>query len=220
MISADSREGAMRRHRSRRGAFPLAVALTVAALLGGCATLSPSPAENPSLYVLSAEPLRAGTSAPRDVVVEVALPRASPGFDTARIVYVQQPYELDYFAASRWADTPPRMLGPLIARALEQTGSFRAVVQTPSTVPVDYRVDTEIVRLQQDFATRPSRVELALRVQLTDVRKRRIVASRVFEDAEPAPRDDAGGGVIAANAVLGRLLQQVADFCVAESAKR
>ena len=209
----------MKLRQTRHGTLALAIVLALAAVVGGCAGLPPSQAENPTLHVLSAEALRGATAAPRDVVVEVALPHAWPGFDTTGIVYVRQPYELDYFAASRWADTPPRMLGPLIARALEQTGSFRAVVQAPSAVPVDYRVDTEIVRLQQNFATQPSRVELALRVQLTDVRGRRIVASRVFEDAEAAPTEDAGGGVIAANATLGRLLQQVADFCVAESAK-
>jgi cholesterol transport system auxiliary component len=117
----------------------------------------------------------------RDLVLEVALPRAWPGFDTAQMAYVRQPYELDYFAASRWADTPPRMLGPLLARALEQTGSFRAVVQMPSTVPADFRVDTELVRLQQDFGVRPSRVELTLRVQLIDVRGKRVAATRVVE---------------------------------------
>lgn len=202
-----------------RGCLALgAVALT--ALVGACTALQPPRVENPTLYVLVAQPLHSPKPVRRDVVIEVAQPRAWPGFDTAQIAYVRQPYQLDYFAASRWADTPARMLGPLLARALEQTGSFRAVVQAPTMVPADFRIDTEIVRLQQNFATQPSRVELTLRMQLTDVRRRQVVAAKVFEETENAPSENAAGGVIAANAALQRVLKQVADFSVAESAKR
>jgi cholesterol transport system auxiliary component len=136
------------------------------------------------------------------------------------MVYVRQPYELEYFATNRWADTPSRMLGPLLAQGLEQTGTFRAVVQTPSAVPADLRVDTELIRLQQNFSTRPSRVELTLRAELIDVRGKRVLATRLFEEAENAPTDDAYGGVTAANLALGRMLGQLADFCVVESDSR
>ena len=203
----------------QRSAWRPATALLLAAALAGCSALPAPRVENVNVHVLAAEPLPAATRPQRDVVVEVALPRAWPGFDTTRIVYVRQPYELDYFAASRWADTPAKMLGPLLARALEQTGSFRAVVQPPSAAPADVRVDTELVRLQQDFATRPSRVEITLRVQLTDLHGRRVVAVREFEGAESAPSEDAAGGVAAANAALQRMLGDVAEFVVAGTAR-
>jgi len=136
------------------------------------------------------------------------------------MVYVRHPYAVDYFAKSRWADTPSRMLGPLLAQALEQSGSFRAVVQAPGSVPADLRIETELVRLQHNVATRPGRVELTLRVQLIDVRGRRILATRVFDETEEAPSEDARGGVIAANSALQRLLEQFVDFCVVESEAR
>jgi cholesterol transport system auxiliary component len=205
-------------HRQRSARRP-AAALLLAAVLAGCSALPAPRVETVNVHVLAAEPLPAATRPQRDVVVEVGLPRAWPGFDTARIVYVRQPYELDYFAASRWADTPAKMLGPLLARALEQTGSFRAVVQPPSAAPADFRVDTELVRLQQDFATQPSRVEITLRVQLTDLRGRRVVAVRVFEGVENAPSEDAAGGVAAANATLRRMLGDVAEFVVGGTAR-
>ena len=191
--------------------------LGLAVLASGCTELQP-PRDDATLHVLAAEPLAKAARPQRDVVIAVAPPRAWPGFDSPQMAYVQRAYELDYFATNRWADTPPRMLGPLLARALEQTGSFRAVVQAPSTVPADLRLDVEIIRLQQNFAARPSREELGLRAQLTDVRARRVIASRVFEEAESAPSDDPTGGVAAANAALQRLLAQIVDFCVVESA--
>ncbi len=189
-------------------------------LVGGCTALQPPREESPDLYVLGAAPTIEVARAKRDAVVEIAAPRAWPGFDTPQMAYVREPHALDYFTKSQWADTPPRMLGPLLVQALEQGASFRAVVQSPSVVPADLRVDSELVRLQQNFATRPSRVELTLRVQLIDVRAKRVLAIRLFDETENAPTEDAHGGVVAANAALQRLLEKFVDFCVVESGAR
>jgi cholesterol transport system auxiliary component len=67
---------------------------------------------------------------------------------------------------------------------------------------------------------RPSRVEFTLRAQLVDVREKRVIATRMFDQVENAPREDAEGGVVAANVALQRLLGQVADFCVAAAPRR
>jgi cholesterol transport system auxiliary component len=194
--------------------------VVIAMLLGGCTGLAPKPVPDPNLHVLAAGRFARTAPATRTLVLEVSVPRASPGFDTPRMVYVQRPYELDHFANHRWADAPARMLGPLLTQALEQSGGFRTVVQAPTAVPADVRVNTELIRLQQDFSIRPSRAEVALRVQLVDVRGRRVLATRLFEEAEAAPSDDAYGGVAGANAALARVLVQVVDFCFAETANR
>ena len=191
--------------------------LALSLVAGGCTGLQTSPVQTPDTHVLVTRPITKGAGPKRDLVLDVGAVRAWPGFDSPQMAYVRRPYELDYFATAQWAAPPARMLGPLLAQALEQAGSFRAVVQTPSSVPADLRVNTELIRLQQNFGTRPSHVELALRVQLVDVRAKRILASRLFEEDEIAPTDDAYGGVTAANVALQRLLEQLAAFCAAES---
>jgi len=201
-------------NRVARRAF---IILALAAFGAGCTALPAPHVDNVTLYILAAGLLRVTPHPRNDGVIEVALPRAWPGFDTPQMAYVRQPYELDYFATSRWADTPSRMLFPVLVRALEQTETFRTVVEMPSTVPADFRLDTEIVRLRQNFGVQPSRVELTLRAQLTDLRARRVVGSKVFEETQAAPTEDAAGGVIAANAALQRMLERIADFCVAAS---
>lgn len=216
-MHADRDVIARRSPSARRRRFSL---LALTALLAGCAALQPPKVEDQTLYVLAANPLPQAAGSRHDLVVEVALPRAWPGFGTARMAYVRRPYELDYYAASRWADTPARMLQPLVARALEQTRSFRSVVRAPGIVPADVRLDTEIVRLEQDFTVRPSRVEFTLRAQLVDVRERRVIATKVFDEVENAPHENADGGVVAANDALQRLLGRVADFCIAEAPSR
>jgi cholesterol transport system auxiliary component len=197
-----------------------AISAMVAVQMAGCAALQPPRVESPALYLLEARPAATAKRPQRDLVLAVNPSSARPGFDTPQIAYVRQPHKLDYYVKNRWADTPSRMLAPLLSQALEQTGSFRAVVRTTNAIPADLRLDTELIRLQHDFTTQPSRVELTLRAQLYDVHSKNVLAVREFDAAESAPNEDAYGGVIAANRVLGRVLGQLADFCVAESVRR
>lgn len=195
-----------------RRIFPALVASAM--LLVGCTGLHAPPTESTHFYVLDARPAIKVAQAKRDLVLTVSMPRARPGFDTPQMVYLRQPHELEYFVTHRWADTPSSMLGPLLAQSLEQTGSFRAIVQTPGIVPGNVRLDTELIRLQQDFGSKPSRVQFTLRAQLIDVVSKRVIAVKLFDESETAASEDAYGGVIAANRVLQRVLGQLADFCV------
>lgn len=106
---------------------------------------------------------------------------AGAGFDSARIILVREPHKLEYFAHSEWVDPPARMLGALLVEALAHTGAFRAVVLTPGAAAGDLRLDTEIIRLQHEFQTRPSRVRFTLRAYLVDDKTRRVLAWREFD---------------------------------------
>jgi cholesterol transport system auxiliary component len=197
-----------------------AAAVAALALLAACTALQPPQVEQVSTYVLETMPAAGAPRPKRDLVLEVSAPRARPGFDTPQMAYTQRANALDYFAKHRWADTPARMLGPLFAQALEQSGGFRAVVQAPSLATASLRLDTELVRLQQDFGAKPSRVRLTLRAQLIDADSRRVLVSAEFDETEAAPSDDPYGGVIAANRALARLLERLAAFCAEAAAAR
>jgi len=189
------------------------------ALLAACTALQPPESDHTSTYVLEAIPAAGAPRPKRDLVLEVSAPRARPGFDTPQMAYTRRANALEYFAKNRWADTPARMLAPLLAQALDHSGGFRAVVQAPSLAAANLRLDSELVRLQQDFGAKPSRVQLTVRAQLIDVDTRRVLASAQFDETEAAPSDDPYGGVIAANRALGRLLERITEFC-AETATR
>ncbi|MFO1314358.1 MAG: ABC-type transport auxiliary lipoprotein family protein [Burkholderiales bacterium] len=204
----------VRAARARRWAIPLASALLAAA----CSVMAPAPADAPVLHVLDATPVAAAAPAARPLVLEVATPRAAPGFDTAAMAYVRKAHVVDYYAVHRWVEPPAQMLAPLLVRALEDTRAFRAVVRDTTGVRADVRLDTELLRLQQSFAGRPSRAEVALRAQLVDVGSRRVVATRTIEVARDAPSDDPDGGAAAANAAVAHALGEVAAFAVTASA--
>ena len=189
-------------------------ALTSVLLLAGCTGLAAPHVGSENIYVLEAQHATKPAHVNRSLVLAVSEPQTRPGFDTPQMAYVQQPHELNYFVTSRWADTPARMLEPLLVQAMEQAGGFRAVVRGPGAGPADVRLETELIRLQHDFVTRPSRVQLTLRAQLIDVRGQRVLAVKQFDESENAASDNAYGGVTAANRALQRMLDRLADFCV------
>src|SRR3990167_1858690 len=202
---------------ARFAAFASALAMS---LLGGCSSLLPPPPPVENIYLLEARVAPASTpdlarsaQQKRAQVLAVSMPRARAGFDTAQMVWVNQEHGLKVYSRNRWADTPARMLAPLLAQTLERSGAFHAVVQTSSAVSATLRLDTELIRLQQDFSVRPSRVQLTLGAQLIDIGTRQVIASAEFDETENAASEDAYGGVRAANLALERLLVRLTAFC-------
>jgi cholesterol transport system auxiliary component len=103
------------------------------------------------------------------------------------------------------------MLKPLLVQALQQR--FSSVVSTQGIIPANLRLDTELIRLQQNFTSKPVRIQLTLRAQLIDIKDRRVIATRLFDETENTDSDDAYGGVIATNRALQRILDQLTEFC-------
>lgn len=190
--------------------------------LGACSALRPliAPSELPTVYSLAEgqDAVIAMPSSPRPTAATaltliVSPPHAAAGFDSPRMMYVRRADQLEYFAHNEWVDTPARMLAPLIVAAVEARGAFRAVVKTPSPALGEMRLDTEILRLQQEFLGVPSRVRFTLRAYLVESATRRVISSREFEATVDAASDDPRGGVTAAHQAVRRVLTELADFC-------
>ncbi|MEO8325799.1 MAG: ABC-type transport auxiliary lipoprotein family protein [Nitrospirota bacterium] len=139
----------------------------------------------------------------------VSLPQPAPGYESQRMAYEKVPHELRFFATSQWVDSPARMLAPLITNALETSAEWGAVIQLPSVLRGDYHLDLSQVVLVQEFTQQPSHIRLALRAQLVTVFDPRVIGTRKFEFREPAPSEDAYGGVQAAQKATGSLLVEL-----------
>lgn len=190
----------------------------VVLLLSACNALHPAKTTPPAFYTLGNPryPEQVPSPGPLPVAVQTLIispVRAASGFDSQRIIYVRQVQKLEYFAHSEWIDTPGRMLGPLLVASIEKTGAFRAVVPTPSSASGDLRLDTEIIRLQQNFQTSPSRAHFTLRAYLVDEKTRRVLAWREFDADAVASSEDPQGGVTAASQAVQAVLDELALFC-------
>ncbi|WP_088278655.1 ABC-type transport auxiliary lipoprotein family protein [Ideonella sp. A 288] len=194
------------------------LALLVAALATGCAGMLPKPPPAPpAFYALDSAPaLSAGAAAltaRTAATLVVDRPHAAAGFDSSRIVYQRAAHRLETYAHSEWVDAPARMLAPLLVSALQRSGGFGHVVSAPTPASGDLRLDTEVVQLTQVFGAGPSQIRLTLRATLVDQATRRVLAWREFDVTEPAPSDDAPGGVAAANRAVQAVLQALVAWC-------
>jgi len=140
------------------------------------------------------------------------VPQAEAGFEQPRMAYLQRPYEVNYYATNVWVDTPPRMLAPLLLQSLERMSVWRVVVPMPTAARGDYRLDISGLVVQQEFLQRPSGTRIRLRAQLTETKEQRIMGVRSLESFEPAPSEDAYGGVLAANRAVTRVLESLNDW--------
>ena len=214
-LAARAQAAACRVACRARGAF----ALVLVAGLAGCgASLLPKPAPPPAMYALEDRPV-APAQPPSQAVgartLLVSLPQAAAGYDTRLIAFQRQAQRIEYFADSVWVDAPARMLAPLIARGIEGTGAFRAVLRGPSSAAADWRLDTELVRLSHDFSVSPSQVHLALRAVLWDLQSRRVLATQDFAASAPSSSEEAAGGVAAAQQAAQTVASRLAAFCAA-----
>lgn len=195
----------------------------LAGSLAGCGGLLPKPPTPPSRYALddgTADAAIGPTPAANAPVLLIAQARAAPGFDTAQMRYLGASTALQAYTQSEWVAPPAEMLTPLLLQALQRSGAFRAVVLAPSSARADLRLETELVRLQQDFAHRPSTLQLSVRVLLIDLGQRRALGTRAFDLRHAVDSDDAAGGVRAARLAVRQLLQELSVFCARLVASR
>lgn len=192
----------------------------VAVVLAGCAQPLLTQPAAPTALLLEAAPTVRPVSRNTGLTLIVSPPQAQAGFDTRRIAYTRTPLTLEYYTRSEWADTPARMLGPLVVRALDSSGAFRAVIAGPAPVPVDLRLDLELIRLQQEFLAGGSQVQLELRAKLFDVRAGRVLATRLIAEVAPAPSADALGGAQAAGSAATAALEALTAFVIEATAHR
>jgi cholesterol transport system auxiliary component len=208
------------RHRRRTLAGLALAGLTLA----GCSSLLPEAKPLPAFFTLdvpSAQPAATRPApAPGAPTLVVSPPRAAAGLDSQNMLYTRQPHQLETFARHQWVDTPARMLAPLIVAALERSAAFGAVVRGPGAADAALRLDTEVLRLQQQFDTRPSQLRFTLRAQLVDTASRQVLAWRSLDASVPTASDDPRAGAAAANAAVQEVLAQLAQFCAETAAAK
>jgi cholesterol transport system auxiliary component len=181
------------------------------------ACLSPVKTPPVQTYTLnSIAATRCSGSSYSKTTLMVSTPVANAGYQTSAMLYSLCPYEIDAFALHRWTAPPAQMLKFLIVQSIRNTGRFCAVAVAPTVATTDYRLDTHLIKLQQEFFTEPSQVRMVIQAILVNNKTNKIVFDRRIEAVVKAPCDTPCGGVFAANKataeVLHKLAQAVASF--------
>jgi cholesterol transport system auxiliary component len=191
--------------------FTSTLALALALSLAGCSGLFGGSSEPIRTYMFEPRTFQTPRATDSSLVLLVS-PIQSVGLDSRQMAYAMQPFERNYYAFSQWADTPGRMIMPLLTLEMESTGLFNSVISSASTVAPDLQLEVDLLVMQHEFHTTPSQSRLVMRAQLTDLRARRVVAVSVFEQAAPAPTEDPYGGALAMNFALEAILLEMGGF--------
>ena len=180
-------------------------------LLSAC---SPVKVSVKNQYQLSAYSTKQLAKNPLPVTLLVTAPEAAAGYQTEQMLYIKKPFELEAFAKNAWVNPPADMLYPLILQSLQRANLFKAVTSNAYTLGVDYRVDTQLLSLEQNFLKKPSVLELSVKMVFTHVSDNRVLASRIVNLQIPCPSDTPYGGVIAANKATQLFTASLARFVV------
>lgn len=143
----------------------------------------------------------------------VSNPSANPGYQSAAMLYMRSPYQLQAYANNRWVAPPAQMIQPLLIQALRNTRYFEAVVSPPFAGIAQYHLDTQVLKLHQEFLVPASQIRFAVQATLINNKTGKVMGSRLFEALIPAPNNDPYSGVLAANRAAEVISKQIARFC-------
>ena len=177
---------------------------------------TPMNIQHANRYQLNQSSMVARVPATKPISLLVMQPVAVDGYDTEQMLYVNRPYEVAEFANNVWMSPPTSMILPLMMRSIASSHYFYAVTSDLNISKTDYRLESILLRLQQNFLIKPSRIELAMQVTLIRNADSGLVGTEIISESVPCPSDNPLGGVIAANQATKHLGARVAHFVIAQ----
>lgn len=144
------------------------------------------------------------------IVVE---PIVAQGFyNTRKMVYADQPLQLNYFVYQQWAAPPSQELTTELTNFLLKHDF--AVADSSVNFSSRFQLKTELLDLKQDYTRDPPEALIGVRVQVNDMVKRRVVLVKTIYAMHPFYVKDAAHGVEALNSakqILFRRIKSVLD---------
>ena len=195
-------------------------ALVLAALsllLTGCLNLGQKSNTPPVVYYVLTDPaLTAESSSPRAenanarvesyVPTLVVLDTTASGFYNAdHLVFGRSAETRGQYQFARWTERPGKRFADLMRARLDRMGGYH--VATPGGhVRGDLLLDTGLVEFYHDASSEPGRVRLVLRADLVDLKQRKLLGRRVFEQQVALTSFDAAGAAQASNLAASQVL--------------
>jgi cholesterol transport system auxiliary component len=186
-------------------------------MLAGCVNFADKP-ETPAMvyYVLQdASPEEAASTrdkAPQGGMASptlLVLDTTGGGFyDTDQLVFSRSAGTRGQYQFARWTERPGKRFADLMRDRLDRQGAWR-VTAAGSYVRGDVLLDTELVEFYHDASSEPGQVRLVLRAELVDLKQRKLLGRRVFEQSVPLATFDAAGAAQASSQAVGRALDDL-----------
>ncbi len=193
--------------------------LAMTAAVSACGLLDlPGSGPAPDLYDLSPKSTFDEDLPRVDLQLVVEEPSSARGIDSDRIALRPSPIEIKYFAGARWIDRGPRMVQILLVESFENTGKIVAVGRHSIGLRADFSVKSDLREFQAEYseANGQPQIHVRLNVKLIKMPDARIVASRTFDQIEPASGKEISAIVQSFDQTLGKVLRRSVEWTLRE----
>jgi cholesterol transport system auxiliary component len=203
-----------------RRPWPLASALLLLGVLGGCSGLLQSNAKPEQTYYLRAPAVPAGAVAASGPApgasLRVAHPLADPGLDTSHIMLLQNDHRMSFYTGARWPAAMPDLVGSLAVQTLRASGSWSSVEDPASPFPSEYLLQITVRRFDADYSEAPSgsaapAVQVVFDCSIGRREGREVLSTFVVAGSATAAANRLGEVVAAFEQATDTALQQLAQ---------
>jgi len=132
-------------------------------------------------------------------------------YDTDQLVFSRSAGTRGQYQYARWTERPGKRFADLMRARLDRQGDWQ-VSAAGGYVRGDVLLDTVLMEFYHDAASAPGRVRLALRAELVDLKQRKLLGRRVFEQRVPVSTYDAAGAAAASSLAVSRALDDLSAW--------
>lgn len=190
--------------------------------VGGCAAVNLATRQPPRLYALTPK-----TTFDLDIPdldragLQIEVPTAAAGLNTARIPLKPTPTTLQYFAGATWIEVLPVMVQTLLIESFETTGSVEPFSTTAIGSVGEFALRTYIREFQAEYTATDEAPIVRARLQnrLLRLPRRDEVGVASFESTQPAASTRLDDIVVAFDAALGSAMRDTVEWTLRRMAE-
>jgi cholesterol transport system auxiliary component len=206
---------------NRRPDLGRLLALATCLLLAGCAAaLELANRQPPDLYSLTPKSTFQEGLPEVAARLNIEVPTATAGLNTARIALQPTPTTLQYYAAASWIDVLPVMVQNLLIESFDNAGNIDVLGREVVGVRADYGLLTHIREFQAEYASAQAAPVIHVRLQARLIRlpRRTSLAATSAEAFVQAQATSVAAIVRAFDEAFGKANKRVVEWTIQELA--
>lgn len=185
--------------------------LALASLLTGCINVGDRTATPAVVFYVLNDPAPPAMALPvrADAPTLLVLDTATGSFyDTEQLIFSNSPGTRGQYQFARWTERPGKRFAELMRVRLDRQGAWH-VSTAGGYVRGDLMLDTELIEFYHDAVSQPGQVRLVLRAELVDLKQRKLLGRRVFEQQVALATYDAAGAAQASSQAASQALDEL-----------
>lgn len=127
-------------------------------------------------------------------ILFVSPTRAFLPYDTYKMYYTSEKYQLNTYGYSQWVVSPTELINQDIMKRLAVSCTFKGVVTSNAIADANYRLVTNLVTLRHEVNTaqNTANAHMVMMTEVIDLRNNKVVSSFIFDQKQPTDVSPAG----------------------------